>query len=170
MQRFKTHPIIRPMLEGGKRVAYGARALNEGGLQSIPKLVFPGGALIGCSAGFLNVPKIKGSHNAMKTGMLAAEAAFEALAGGDEGYGVLDAYPKKFEGSWVYEELHKARNFRPAFTKWGLAGAMLYGGLDLKLMGGKSSWTFHHRHPDTEALRPVADMPKIDYPRSRTGW
>src|SRR3546814_4417376 len=109
------HPAIRPMLEGGKRVSYGARALNEGGLQSLPKLVFPGGALIGCAAGFLNVPKIKGSHNAMKTGMLAAEAAFEALTGENEAPAVLEALPRKVESSWVYEELHKARNFRPAF-------------------------------------------------------
>ncbi|HMA16732.1 MAG TPA: electron transfer flavoprotein-ubiquinone oxidoreductase, partial [Kiloniellaceae bacterium] len=165
MQRFKTHPAIRPMLEGGKRVAYGARALNEGGLQSLPKLVFPGGALIGCAAGFLNVPKIKGSHNAMKTGMLAAEAAFEALTGEGEAPAVLEAFPRKFESSWVYEELHKARNFRPAFSRWGLYGAMLYGGLDLKLLGGKAPWTLHHKHADHECLKPAAEAPKIDYPR-----
>ncbi len=164
-QRFKTHPTIRPMLEGGKRIAYGARALNEGGLQSLPELVFPGGALIGCSAGFLNVPKIKGSHNAMKSGMLAAEAAFEALAGGDEGYGLLSAYPEKFKGSWLHEELHKARNFRPAFNKWGLFGSMLYGGLDLKLLGGRAPWTFKHGHADHETLKPAAEMPKIAYPK-----
>ena len=164
-QRFKTHPAIRPMLEGGKRVSYGARALNEGGLQSIPKLVFPGGVMIGCAAGFLNVPKIKGSHNAMKTGMLAAEAAFEALAGGDEGYGVLDAYPEKVQSSWVHEELHRARNFRPAFAKWGLYGSMLYGGLDLKLLRGKAPWTFRHKHADHECLKPAAEMPKIAYPK-----
>ncbi len=165
LQRFKTHPAIRPMLEGGKRISYGARALNEGGLQSIPGLVFPGGALIGCSAGFLNVPKIKGTHNAMKSGMLAAEAAFEALQGGDAGYGVLQSYPEKFRGSWVYDELHTARNFRPAFTKWGLYGSMLYGGLDLKVLRGKAPWTFHHAHADHESLKPAADMPKIDYPK-----
>ncbi|GAB4362596.1 MAG: electron transfer flavoprotein-ubiquinone oxidoreductase [Kiloniellaceae bacterium] len=167
MQRFKTHPAIRPMLEGGKRIAYGARALNEGGLQSLPKLVFPGGALIGCAAGFLNVPKIKGSHNAMKTGMLAAEAAFEAITGAGESEppAELAAFPQKFESSWVYEELHKARNFRPAFSKWGLYGAMLYGGLDLKLLGGKAPWTFHHKHADHECLKPAAQMPKIDYPK-----
>ncbi|WP_340115746.1 electron transfer flavoprotein-ubiquinone oxidoreductase [Pelagibius sp. 7325] len=167
MQRFKTHPAIRPMLEGGKRIAYGARALNEGGLQSLPKLVFPGGALIGCAAGFLNVPKIKGSHNAMKTGMLAAEAAFEAVIGAGEGEAPaeLAAFPRKFESSWVYEELHKARNFRPAFSKWGLYGAMLYGGLDLKLLGGKAPWTFHHKHADHETLKPAAEMPRIDYPK-----
>jgi len=167
MQRFKTHPAIRPMLEGGKRVAYGARALNEGGLQSLPKLVFPGGALIGCAAGFLNVPKIKGSHNAMKSGMLAAEAAFEALTAGEdeEAPAVLEAFPRKFEASWVHEELHKARNFRPAFSKWGLYGAMLYGGIDLKLLGGKAPWTLHHRHADHESLKPAAQTPKIDYPK-----
>ena len=165
MQRFKTHPAIRPMLEGGKRVAYGARALNEGGLQSIPKLVFPGGALIGCGAGFLNVPKIKGSHNAMKSGMLAAEAAFDALKGGDEGYGRLEAYPSALEASWVYEELRKARNFRPAFARWGLYGGMLYGGIDLKLLGGTAPWTLRHGHADHSALKPAAQMPKIAYPK-----
>ena len=166
MQRFKTHPKIRAMLEGGKRIAYGARALNEGGLQSIPKLIFPGGALIGCTAGFLNVPKIKGSHNAMKTGMLAAEAAFDALTGDqDAAPALLEAYPKKFESSWVHEELYKARNFRPAFTKWGLYGSLIYGGLDLKLLGGKAPWTFHHAHADHETLRPASEAPRIDYPK-----
>ncbi len=166
MQRFKTHPKIRAMLEGGKRIAYGARALNEGGLQSIPKLIFPGGALIGCTAGFLNVPKIKGSHNAMKTGMLAAEAAFDALTGDqDAAPALLEAYPKKFENSWVHEELHKARNFRPAFAKWGLYGSLIYGGLDLKLLGGKAPWTFHHAHADHETLRPASEAPRIDYPK-----
>ncbi len=164
-QRFKTHPAIRPMLEGGKRVAYGARALNEGGLQSIPRLVFPGGALIGCAAGFLNVPKIKGSHNAMKSGMLAAEAAFEALRGGEPGDGLLESYPQAVETSWIHEELRRARNFRPAFAKWGLLGGMLYGGLDLKLLGGKAPWTIHNRHQDHARLRPAAEMPKIDYPK-----
>ena len=164
-QRFKTHPAIRPMLEGGKRIAYGARALNEGGLQSLPELVFPGGALIGCGAGFLNVPKIKGSHAAMKSGMLAAEAAFEKLSAGDEGYGLLDSYPEKFRASWLYDELYKARNFRPAFSKWGLFGSMLYGGLDLKVLGGRAPWTFKHGHKDHEALKPAAEMPKIAYPK-----
>ena len=164
-QRFKTHPAIRPMLEGGKRISYGARALNEGGLQSIPKLVFPGGALIGCTAGFLNVPKIKGSHTAMKTGMLAAESVFEALTGGDEGYGLLSSYPEKFEKSWVREELHKARNLRPAAARWGMKLGMAYGGLDLKLFGGKLPWTLHHKHADHETLKPAAEMPKIDYPK-----
>jgi electron-transferring-flavoprotein dehydrogenase len=165
MQRFKTHPAIRPMFEGAKRIAYGARALNEGGLQSIPKLVFPGGALIGCSAGFLNVPKIKGSHNAMKTGMLAAEAAFGALKNGDEGPGVLEAYPEAVRSSWVYQELHKARNFRPAFAKWGLWPCLAYGGAELKLLGGRVPWTFRQTHEDHTRLKPAASSPKIEYPR-----
>ena len=164
-QRFKTHPAIRPILEGGTRVAYGARALNEGGAQSIPKLVFPGGLLIGCAAGFLNVPKIKGSHNAMKSGMLAAESVYESLSSGDEGYGELASYPEKLRASWLYEELHRARNFRPAFARWGLFGGALYGGLDLKLLGGRSPWTLHHRHEDHACLKPAAEMPKIDYPK-----
>ena len=165
-QRFKTHPKIRPIFEGGTRIAYGARALNEGGFQSIPKLVFPGGLLIGCGAGFLNVPKIKGSHNAMKTGMLAAEAAFEALAGSDPAEdGVLGAYPRKLEGSWVYEELRKVRNFRPAFAKLGLWGGMLFGGAELKLLGGRAPWTLHHQHADHDCLMPAKTMPKIDYPK-----
>jgi electron-transferring-flavoprotein dehydrogenase len=164
-QRFKTHPKIRPMLAGGERIAYGARALNEGGLQSIPKLVFPGGLLVGCAAGFLNVPKIKGSHNAMKSGMLAAETLFEAFAAGDEGYGVLERYPETLGNSWVYEELGKVRNFRPAFAKLGLWGGMLLGGAELKLLGGRAPWTLHHRHPDHACLRPAAEMPRIDYPK-----
>ncbi|MFQ5774250.1 MAG: electron transfer flavoprotein-ubiquinone oxidoreductase [Kiloniellaceae bacterium] len=164
-QRFKTHPAIRPMLEAGKRVAYGARALNEGGVQAIPKLVFPGGLLIGCAAGFLNVPKIKGSHNAMMSGMLAAESVFEALSAGDEGYGTLDGYAEKLRRSWVYDELRKARNFRPAFAKWGLLGGTLYGGLDLKVLGGRAPWTLHHKHADHTRLRPAAEMPKIAYPK-----
>ncbi len=163
-QRFKTHPKIRPIFEGGARIAYGARALNEGGFQSIPKLVFPGGLLIGCGAGFLNVPKIKGSHNAMKTGMLAAEAAFEALAD-EPGEGVLTAYPQKLEGSWVYQELRRVRNFRPAFAKLGLWGGMLFGGAELKLLGGRAPWTLRNRHADHDGLMPAKTMPKIDYPK-----
>ena len=165
LQRFKHHPAIAPMLKGGRRISYGARALNEGGLQSIPQLAFPGGALIGCSAGFLNVPKIKGSHTAMKTGMLAAEAAHAALAGGDEGYGRLEAYPQAFEKSWVHQELHAARNLRPAAAKWGMKLGMLYGGFDLKLLGGKAPWTLAHHKPDHECLKPADKMPKIDYPK-----
>jgi len=164
-QRFKTHPAVRGMLEGGKRVSYGARALNEGGLQSIPRLVFPGGMLIGCSAGFLNVPKIKGNHNAMKTGMLAAESVAEAIAEGDEGQQVLERYPRKFEGSWVHAELHRARNFRPAAAQFGMALGTVYAGFDLKVMKGKLPWTLHHKHWDHETLKPKDEMPKIEYPK-----
>ncbi|WP_085907334.1 electron transfer flavoprotein-ubiquinone oxidoreductase [Kiloniella majae] len=164
-QRFKMHPAIAEMLEGGKRISYGARALNEGGLQSVPDLAFPGGALIGCSAGFLNVAKIKGSHNAMKTGMLAAEAAFDAVTAGEETPPVLSAYPDAYKKSWVYEELYASRNFRPAFNKFGLWGSMLYSGIDLKVFGGKLPWTFNHKHYDHECLKPAADMPQIDYPK-----
>ena len=165
LQRFKTHPAIRTMLEGGRRVAYGARALNEGGFQSIPKLTFPGGLLIGCSAGFLNVPKIKGSHNAMKSGMLAAEAAFAALMSGNDEGGELTDYSQALENSWVYEELRKARNFRPAFARWGLLGGTLYGGFDLKVLGGRAPWTFRHEHEDHSRLKHASEAPKIEYPK-----
>ncbi len=162
-QRFKTHPLVRPTLEGGERLAYGARALNEGGLQSIPELVFPGGALIGCAAGFLNVPKIKGTHTAMKSGMMAAEAVFEALAEGGEGGGGLGRYPELLRHSWIHEELSRARNFRPAF-RWGLVAGTLSGGLDLKVLRGRVPWTLRH-HEDHARLRPAAECKKIDYPK-----
>jgi electron-transferring-flavoprotein dehydrogenase len=167
MQRFKTHPAIRGTFEGGKRLAYGARAINEGGLQSVPKLCFPGGALVGCSAGFVNLPRIKGSHNAMKTGMLAAEAAFEALAagrGGDE----LRAYPEAFRNSWAYRDLHKVRNVKPGL-KWGLWPGMIHGGAHMWLndlgLGALAGWTLRHGQADHEALKPAASMPSIDYPK-----
>ena len=165
-QRFKTHPSIRNVFENGRRVAYGARALNEGGLQSIPDLVFPGGAIIGCSAGFLNVPKIKGSHTAMKSGMLAAEAAFGALQADPQGMGapVLDAYPKLVKESWIHQELRKVRNIRPGFAKWGLWGGLAYAGIDTYLFGGYAPWTFRH-HNDHDRLKPAADAPKIVYPK-----
>ena len=160
MQRFKTHPAIRPTLEGGRRIAFGARALNEGGFQSIPRLTFPGGALIGASAGFMNVPKIKGSHTAMKSAMLAAEAVFAALAGGeDEAVG----YRRALEESWVWKELHKARNIRPSFHR-GLFAGLVYSALDTYLLGGRAPWTFHHR-PDHAALRPASQSQPIDYPK-----
>ena len=133
-QRFKTHPSIRPVFAGGRRIAYGARAINEGGFQSVPRLAFPGGVLLGCAAGFLNVPKIKGSHTAMKSGMMAAESVFEAIREG-RGGDTLEAYPRRFRESWVYDELHRARNFRPAFRR-GLLFGTLYGGLDLKVLRG----------------------------------
>ncbi len=166
MQRFKTHPDIKAMLEGGRRVAYGARAINEGGLQSVPKLAFPGGALIGCSAGFVNVPRIKGSHNAMKTGMLAAESAFAALGEG-RGNDVLDTYEPAFRASWVYKDLAKVRNARPALAKFGVALGSLYAGFDMwvnQIGLGFLLPTLGH-HPDHEQLKPANDMPKIDYPK-----
>ncbi len=166
-QRFKTHPEIRGFFEGAKRIAYGARAINEGGLQSIPKLVFPGGALIGCSAGFLNVPRIKGSHNAMKTGMLAAEAAFTALSE-NRAHDELKSYPEAFRRSWVYEDLYKVRNVKPGL-KWGLWGGTLHGGLHMWLndlgLGFLVPWTLRHDKPDHECLKPAADCQKIDYPK-----
>ena len=162
-QRFKTHPKIRPFFEGGKRLAYGSRAINEGGLQSIPKLVFPGGALIGCSAGFVNLPRIKGSHNAMKTGMLGAEAAFEALKAGrasDE----LAGYPEAFRKSWAYTDLWKVRNVKPAL-KWGMALGTLYGGIEMWLnslgLGKLIPWTLKHGKADYETLKPAAECQSI---------
>ena len=161
-QRFKTHPAIRGVFEGGRRIAYGARAINEGGFQSIPKLVFPGGAIIGCSAGFVNVPKIKGSHTAMKSGMLCADAAFDALAA--EGpVATLDAYPAALRASWVWEELRAVRNIRPAFQK-GLYVGLAHAALDTYVFRGKAPWTFRH-HPDHGSLRPLAASLPIAYPK-----
>jgi len=166
-QRFKTHPVIRPTFEGGKRIAYGARALNEGGLQALPKLIFPGGCLIGCAAGFLNVPKIKGSHNAMKSGMLEAEAAFAAFAAAGEAApgALLAAFPEALAQSWVHQELHAARNFRPAFAKWGLLGATLYNGAEQLLLRGRVPWTFRHHRPDHASLKCKSDCTPIAYPK-----
>lgn len=162
-QRFKTHPKVRDVFEGGRRVSYGARALNEGGFQSIPKLTFPGGCLVGCTAGFLNVPKIKGTHTAMKSGMLAAEAVFDVLAE-DTAAGVEPkAYAEKMENSWLWDELYRVRNIRPGFAK-GLWLGMAYAGLDTYLLRGKAPWTFSH-HDDHSCLKPAAEMPKIDYPK-----
>jgi electron-transferring-flavoprotein dehydrogenase len=163
MQRFKTHPEVRKILEGGKRIAYGARALNEGGLQSIPKLVFPGGALIGDTAGFLNVPKIKGTHTSMKSGMLAAEAVAAALAS-EAASPVLEAYPEALKASWVWAELSACRNIRPGFAKWGLYGGMINGALETYVFRGKAPWTMAH-HADYSATKPAAQSPKIAYPR-----
>ena len=165
-QRFKQHPKIRPMLEGGKRLSYGARAINEGGFQSIPKLTFPGGMLLGCSAGFLNVPKIKGSHTAMKSGMVAAEAVFEALQQGEAAPAEVTDYQSNMERSWVFKELFKARNFGPWFHKLGLAGFGV-GALELHLanLGISMPWTFKHKHKDHETLKPADKCKKIDYPK-----
>tara|TARA_B100001123_G_scaffold285424_1_gene318121 strand:+ start:4901 stop:6556 length:1656 start_codon:yes stop_codon:yes gene_type:complete len=162
-QRFKAHPTIRPTFMGGKRIAYGARAINEGGFQSIPQLIFPGGALIGCSAGFLNVAKIKGSHTAMKSGMLAAEATFKALREGRSGDELSD-YPQTLKSSWIHKELYRVRNFRPAF-RYGLLAGLLYGAIDLKLFGGKLPWTLRHKHADHLSLQPAARCKSIEYPK-----
>ena len=160
-QRFKTHPAIRPIFEGGRRVAYGARALNEGGFQSIPELTCPGAAIIGCAAGFLNVPKIKGSHNAMKTGMIAAEAAFAALS--CEGGKVLEDYPVNLKKSWVWDELYRVRNIRPSF-RWGMWIGLIYSAIDTFLLRGKAPWTFK-QHADHTTLLPASEAPKIEYPK-----
>jgi electron-transferring-flavoprotein dehydrogenase len=162
-QRWKTHPQIRAFLEGGKRVAYGARAINASGLQSLPKLVFPGGALIGCDAGFLNAPRIKGSHAAIKSGMLAAGAVVEAVAA-DRRADELAAYPQAFEQSWLHDELHRARNFKPYLDKGLKTGALLFG-IDQKIFGGKAPWTLHRAKADHEKLRPAAECTPIDYPK-----
>jgi electron-transferring-flavoprotein dehydrogenase len=162
-QRFKTHPAIRDTFAGGKRVAYGARAIAAGGLQSLPKLVFPGGVLIGDEAGFLNASRIKGSHAAIKSGMLAAEAAVEALKGGranDE----LAAYPAAFKASWLYEELHKARNFKPWMSKGLYTGTVMVG-IDQVVFRGKAPWTLHHDHADNETLVPKSEARPIAYPK-----
>ncbi|HKA38175.1 MAG TPA: electron transfer flavoprotein-ubiquinone oxidoreductase [Burkholderiales bacterium] len=162
-QRYKTHPAIRPFLEGGKRIAYGARAISAGGLQSLPKLVFPGGCLIGDDAGFLNASRIKGSHAAMKSGMLAAEAAFAALKAG-RSHVELTAYPEAFRASWLHDELHRARNFKPWMSKGLLAGTLMVG-VDQVLFGGRAPWTLHHQHADHEALKSRAEAQPIEYPK-----
>ncbi|QHL90803.1 NAD(P)-binding protein [Sphingomonas changnyeongensis] len=164
-QRWKTHPAIREMLEGGKRVSYGARAINEGGWQSIPKLAFPGGALIGCSAGFVNVPRIKGSHTAMKSGMLAAEAAFAAIVA-DRQHDALDDYETALRASWIDRELKMVRNVEPAVAKFGGTVGTLVAGVDMwmRQLGIGLPFTFKHK-PDHEQLWPANVMPKIDYPK-----
>ena len=159
-QRFKLHPAIRPTLEGGRRISYGARVLSEGGLQSIPKLSFPGGMLIGDSAGFLNVAKIKGTHTAMKSGMLAAEAVFDSFSGGLTGE--VTGYRKRLEESWVWEELKQVRNIRPGFSK-GLWLGLVNASLETYLLRGKAPWTLRN-HADHEQLGRADAYPKIDYP------
>ena len=161
-QRFKTHPKVRDVFEGGRRVSYGARALNEGGFQSIPKLTFPGGCLVGCTAGFLNVPKIKGTHTSMKSGMLAAEAVFDAVTS-EEAVVEPSSYGDKIASSWLWDELYRVRNIRPGFSR-GLWMGMLHAGLDTYLFRGKAPWTLHH-HEDHTALKPADQMPKIEYPK-----
>ncbi len=164
-QRWKQHPKIRAVLEGGKRIAYGARAVNKGGLQSLPKLTFPGGMLVGCDAGFLNGAKIKGSHTAIKTGMLAAETVHEALAAGDEGQGDLAAFADRVKASWVHEELHRARNFGPALKKFGTFWGAAFTFIDQNIFFGKLPFTMRSPEPDHESLDKAASATVIEYPK-----
>jgi electron-transferring-flavoprotein dehydrogenase len=167
MQRFKTHPAIREQFEGARRISYGARAISAGGFQSIPKLTFPGGMLLGDAAGFLNVPKIKGTHTAMKSGMTAAEAVFDVLAASEDenaGRGAeITDYSERLEKTWLWEELRGVRNVKPSFH-WGLLPALVYSGLDTVILRGKAPWTLHHR-PDHEQLLPAAECTPIAYPK-----
>jgi electron-transferring-flavoprotein dehydrogenase len=171
MQRWKLHPNIRWYLEGdeakgikpAKRIAYGARAITAGGLMSLPKTVFPGGALVGCDAGYLNVSRIKGSHAAIKTGMLAAEAAFDAVTAGRQ-HDELSAYPQAFEKSWLYTELNKSRNFKAWFKK-GLFTATLMNGIEQFALRGRIPWTLHRDKPDHAYLKPAAECKPIEYPK-----
>jgi electron-transferring-flavoprotein dehydrogenase len=162
-QRYKTHPAIRGFFEGGRRIAYGARAIAAGGLQSLPRLTFPGGLLAGDDAGFLNASRIKGTHTAMKSGMLAAESLVAALAAGREGDEVA-AYPEAIRTSWLQEELHRARNFKPFMAK-GLYFGSLMVGIDQVLFRGKAPWTLRHAHADNETLRPKSESKPIAYPK-----
>lgn len=159
-QRFKTHPFISALLDGGERLSYGAKSLVEGGFQSIPQLTFPGGVLIGDSAGFLNVPKIKGSHTAIKSGMVAAEAVFKAI---QNNQAEASEYPKALKNSWLWSELQAVRNVRPAFH-WGLWPGLIYSAIDQYLFKGKLPWTLKHR-ADNTTLKPAADCQRIDYPK-----
>ncbi|SAL73322.1 electron transport protein [Caballeronia arvi] len=162
-QRYKTHPAIRKFLEGGKRVSYGARAIAAGGLMSLPKFVFPGGAMIGCEAGFLNASRIKGSHAAIATGKMAAEAAYDAIREGRR-HDVLVGYADAFGRSWLREELHRARNFKQWMSK-GLVTGSLMVGVEQKLFGGRVPWTLHHKHADHETLKPASLCRPIAYPK-----
>ena len=164
-QQWKTHPEIKKILEGGKRISYGARAISDGGFQSVPKLAFPGGALIGCTAGFLNVPRIKGTHTAMKSGMLAADAAVEALAAGRE-HDELSAYQAGYENSWIYKELRVVRNILPLVEKYGNFWGTMFSGINMwfENFGIRMPFTMKH-HADHKALDKKSDSKKIDYPK-----
>uniref|UniRef100_A0A669E7T7 Electron transfer flavoprotein-ubiquinone oxidoreductase n=1 Tax=Oreochromis niloticus TaxID=8128 RepID=A0A669E7T7_ORENI len=169
-QRWKHHPFVAPTLEGGQRIAYGARALNEGGFQSIPKLTFPGGLLIGCSPGFMNVPKIKGTHTAMKSGMLAAEAIFPKLTAetlDSETAGLhVPEYAENLKNSWVWKELYAVRNIRPSFHNYfGLYGGMIYTGIFYWIFRGKEPWTLKHCGTDANQLKPAKECTPIEYPK-----
>jgi electron-transferring-flavoprotein dehydrogenase len=165
-QRYKHHPAIKAYLEGGRRISYGARAITEGGYQSIPKLTFPGGALIGCSAGFVNLPRIKGSHNAMKSGMLAGEAVAQALAA-NRSHDELSAYPETLKKSWVYADLKKVRNVKPLWSKLGLIGGLGIGGLDMWMnnLGIGLPFTLSHGKPDHATLKLARESKPIAYPK-----
>ena len=165
-QRFKMHPAIRPLLEGGKRISYGARAITEGGYQSVPKLAFAGGALLGCAAGFVNVPRIKGSHNAMESGIMAAEAAFEALAEG-RSYDALEAYQTAYDNSRVAAELKSVRNVKPLLGKFGTVLGTMLGGIEMWMRTLKIGlpYTLKHGKADYAALKKAADCKPIDYPK-----
>jgi electron-transferring-flavoprotein dehydrogenase len=162
-QRFKLHPAIRGVFEGGKRICYGARAIAAGGLQSLPRLVFPGGALLGDNAGFLNAARIKGSHCAIKSGMLAADAACDAIKAG-RARDALDAYPAAFRESWLYDELDRARNFKPWMSKGLYTGSLMFG-IDQVLFRGKAPWTLQHKGADHEQTRPASEFSAISYPK-----
>ena len=162
-QRLKTHPAMRKHFEGGRRIAYGSRAITEGGVQSLPKLTFPGGCLIGDAAGFLNVPKIKGTHTAMKSGMMAAEAVVEAMADGRAPEPA--SYERKFRDSWLCTELKEVRNIRPGFAKFGLWGGLANAAVDAYVLRGRAPWTLHHPHPDNEGMQDADKAPRIEYPK-----
>jgi len=163
-QRWKGHPKLRAYLEGGERIAYGARAVNKGGLQSLPKLSFPGGVLVGCDAGFLNGVKIKGAHTAIKTGMLAAESVYEALSNSEE-YSELTSYEEAVQKSWVHAELHRSRNFGPALHKLGTLFGAAFTYIDQNIFRGKLPFTLHNRHADHDSLQKASEAKPIDYPR-----
>jgi electron-transferring-flavoprotein dehydrogenase len=163
-QRWKHHPAVSKHLVGGECIQYGARVINEGGLQAVPRLTFPGGALVGCAAGFVNVPKIKGTHTAMKSAMLAADAVFDALAGGAGEGAEVARYGEDLRRSWVWEELTAVRNYHPSFGK-GLLGGMLYSGLSAYVLKGREPWTFHNSRADVDATAPAAAHAPIAYPK-----
>nr|WP_294838715.1 electron transfer flavoprotein-ubiquinone oxidoreductase [uncultured Methylotenera sp.] len=165
-QRFKTHPEIKALLKDGERFSYGARAISEGGVQSWPEMIFPGGALIGCSAGMVNVPRIKGSHNAMKSGMLAAEAVFDALTQAEQPVGrLLTAYPQALKASWVWKDLDAVRNVKPLLSRFGSWGGTMLGGLEMWLhaLHVRLPWTLLHKKADHECTKPASEMPVIHY-------
>ena len=164
-QRYKHHPVVKQYLEGGKRVSYGARAICKGGYNALPKMVFPGGALIGCDLGTLNFAKIKGTHTAMKSGMLAADAIVEALAAGSEGGDKLEGYVEKFKSSWVYDELYRSRNFGPAIHKFGAFFGGAFNFVDQNIFNGKSPVTLRDLTPDYACLKKADEAPKIEYPK-----